>query len=537
MKLEELYMLKKLSLLLAFIAFCQIADAAKVITYPVPETEKIQTIFKVSVNGKPVDLYRAHSAALNPSRGMEYYFCYFDFEGEVDVRITSQTGFGKSPSHVIIDPAERKKRLETIVAEVLPSSINADISVNEIKFKKDKPFTAIILREKLDMPLIIFGNPIEKDVPNPNDPNVVYFGPGVHFIDKPIVLKDNQTLYLAGGAVVKSNLPDNFPFIEWQNNTGFYEVTDESLFAKCPNFFPFSAWNAKNVSIRGRGIISFDNRARFRNHGLLLNNCQNLKIEGVILRDCNTWTLDLRNCNNVDVDNIKICGSRMINDDAIDICNSSNVVIRNSFCRAQDDIIAIKGIIGSGKCLGRKITADPLDKNNNLPVENIFIEDCIFWTDSANIFRIGYECDAPYFKNIKAKNILVPSYARGGDPRDEWSNAIVWIQPSKDMVISDVEIDGITIRANRKECNLLIANPRIVHYTKTYGIAENCVIKNVNVFGDPRGFKGTIFVEGVNDKYHANNIKLENINYFDTKITKESECVHHGEYANGFEIR
>ncbi|MFR6032616.1 MAG: hypothetical protein ACLUKN_05225 [Bacilli bacterium] len=58
--------------------------------------------------------------------------------------------------------------------------------------------------------------------------------------------------------------------------------------------------------------------------------------------------------------------------------------------RAEDDIIAIKGMDG------------------DLPCENMVVEDSILWTDSANTFRIGYECHTPAMTNLKCRNLYVP---------------------------------------------------------------------------------------------------------------------------------
>jgi hypothetical protein len=50
--------------------------------------------------------------------------------------------------------------------------------------------------------LLLFANRPENNPPKHGDPNVVYFGPGIHKPER-IALKAGQTLYLAGGAVVK----------------------------------------------------------------------------------------------------------------------------------------------------------------------------------------------------------------------------------------------------------------------------------------------------------------------------------------------
>ena len=487
-------MKKYASILMAVVAtFVAWADnKAKVITYPAPISEKVDSQYVVTVNGKPVDIYQALSPQHNMHNGAEYYFCYFDFEGEVEVKIHSRTGFGRPCPYTITDPKIRKQYAETNIAEVYPYNLNVvKKTVNDIYLKQNKPFQAIIMREGIIMPLIIFGNPIEKNPPKKDDPNVVYFGAGAHYIDKPISLKDNQTLYLAGGAILR-----------YTGNGGW----------------PFGANSAKNAAIKGRGILAFDNRGRFRNSGVVIDHCKNFTIEGVIIKDCNNWTLTLWNCDNVLIDNFKICGSRMINDDAIDICNSSNVTIKNTFCRAQDDIIAVKGMGG---------------KN---PVENVFIEDCIFWTDAANIFRIGYECDAPYFKNIKCKNIYVPFYSGYVKPTEYWSHAIVWLQPTKDMPIEDVEIDGLHIRSNGGDMPLLIANPRIVHCAKTYGNAKGCTIKNVVVEGHKGNFRGEVWIAGRDDKHTIEDITVENAVYFGKKKTADDKDVYVGPFTKNINI-
>ena len=57
---------------------------SQVVTYPAPNSEKMQTGYKVFANGKPVDVYKALSQEFT---GGEYYFCYFDFEGPVEVKV------------------------------------------------------------------------------------------------------------------------------------------------------------------------------------------------------------------------------------------------------------------------------------------------------------------------------------------------------------------------------------------------------------------------------------------------------------------
>jgi hypothetical protein len=61
-------------------------------------------------------------------------------------------------------------------------------------------------RHDFDHPLFIFADPPETDVPTQGAPDVHYFGPGVHDIGFQYRVKAAETVYLAGGALVKGSL-------------------------------------------------------------------------------------------------------------------------------------------------------------------------------------------------------------------------------------------------------------------------------------------------------------------------------------------
>ena len=61
------------------------------------------------------------------------------------------------------------------------------------------------------------------------------------------------------------------------------------------------------------------------------------------MKDPAGWAAVPYYCNGVTFDNVKLIGFWRYNADGIDIVNSSNVTIKNSFLRTFDDCIAIKG--------------------------------------------------------------------------------------------------------------------------------------------------------------------------------------------------
>jgi len=79
--------------------------------------------------------------------------------------------------------------------------------------------------------LHLLARPIETDRPDPTDPNVLYYGPGVHRVGT-VLIPSGKTVYIAGGALVQGR---------------------------------FLVSHAENVRIRGRGILTqYPSRRRSR---------------------------------------------------------------------------------------------------------------------------------------------------------------------------------------------------------------------------------------------------------------------------------
>lgn len=222
---------------------------AAVVTYPAPPGEAVTSDYAVTVDGQSVDVYAAQTQHFDG----DYYFASFDFSGKVAIRVTSP----ESLENVAIEPARFGVQLQRD-------------SANAITLTADKPFRISVERNGRIKPLVLFGNALETDAPGPGDPNVVYFAPGVHRPGK-ITLADNQTLYLAGGAVVKG-----------------------CVLAK-----------GKNITIRGRGILAGEESPRFQGPGRYLldcQDCQDLTVRDITFRNPFSWTFVTWDCDRVTID-------------------------------------------------------------------------------------------------------------------------------------------------------------------------------------------------------------------------------------------
>ncbi len=450
-----------------------------VVTVPAPEGAPQVDDYQVAVNGKPVALY---TAMADDGKGDNYYFGSFDFDGSVEVRISS------------IVPLNRAQILPAAKFGIVPEFL----SKNELRFTVDRPFRICLETDGRRKPLLLFGNEMETDTPSPDDPNVVYFGPGNHLAGK-IELKANQTLYLAAGSIVNG-----------------------AVFAE-----------GDNITIRGRGILAGEAYARWKGpHGwmMTLNNGRNITVRDIIFRNPYTWQLVAHGCDGVVVDNVKICGARMINDDGIDICNTRNMTVRNCFIRTDDDCIAIKGI-------------GPKKWNQGaLPCEHIRVDDCELWTDMANIYRIGYECNAAQMADIVSRNCDVLHYSADYRTPDKyWANCVIFLQPGGGMPMHDIHFEDIRINAN--DISTVLLNARSMktsageQYT-TGGVLYNCSLRNVSIEGQrPQNYKAHMLFEGLGEGEMVRNILLKNVTLFGEKVTRNHPDVTINDFTKDIEFQ
>lgn len=94
-----------------------------------------------------------------------------------------------------------------------PQGIKGTVAAGKIRVEITRPGQYYIMvkvqgddRHDFEHPLFIFANPPERQVPAKGDPGVHYFGPGVHDIGFQYRVKAGETVYLAGGAMVKGSI-------------------------------------------------------------------------------------------------------------------------------------------------------------------------------------------------------------------------------------------------------------------------------------------------------------------------------------------
>jgi hypothetical protein len=437
---------------------CSAAAAPKVVTYPAPPAEALSGEYEVQAGGRKIDVYTAR--VLDPpfagkeyDYGGSYSFANFDMAGTVVVRIVSKRSLGNT----VVRPTSSG------IQPVFEDDHTLNLTL-------DRPRKLSVEPDGKKGPLLLFANPLEIDAPKPDDKGVVFFGPGVHKPER-ILLQSNQTLYLAGGAVVKA------------------EVLAEGA----------------NIRICGRGILDgsdWEWRKGPVGNLIAIRNCTDVEVNGITLRGSAHWTIVPRNSRRVTIRNVKLCNSRVQNDDGINPCNSQDVLITDCFIRSDDDCVALKGL---------DFTA--ADSN----VERITVENSVLWCDRARIFLLGHESRAAFMRNVRLRNLDIIHFTM----------TPFLLEPGEDMRLEDVRIEDIRIHGEGQR-EFIRLRPVVNQYMrkKVPGFIRNIGFRNVMIEGHPGEY--LVQIEGADSDHNVRDVTFENVSILDSKLTEESKQVRIG---------
>lgn len=393
--------------------------------------------------------------------GGDYWFADFIITDGTVIKIKS---LAKSLSNSVILPGNRNMQ---------PNFIGE----NEMTLQINTPGQFILEPDGKNNPLLLFANPIDDFVFDKSDKNVIYFGPGMHTAQI-VEVKENQTLYLSESAVLKAGI----------------KVT------------------GNNASIRGRGRIDgSDWKWTSGPFPFLSVTGNNVVIRDVIISSSSHWTVGIDHCHNITLDNIKICNSRVWNDDGIDIINSQDIVIKNSFIRTDDDCIALKGLEY---------------KNNNNNVERITVENCVLWCDRARVFLLGHECRAEFMRNIIYRNIDIVHFAM----------TPFLLEPGEDMRLENVLFENICINGEGQQ-ELIRLKPVVNEYMhkKIPGHIENINFKNLNVTGFSGNYK--IELTGIDSQYSISKVILSDLEILGQPLKIQNENLMIGDFVSQVDIK
>lgn len=445
-KFKDRFMRKILMLLFALVNIGNVCSQ-QLKLYPNPDIIPQNNDFTVRVRipgGMWQELY-AYNVQIDSHKVKNSSMVTFEFDGTVEVEVTSN-----------------KQAVQTARIRPLSYQIPHTVIGNKILFTLTQPTNiSVEVNKDIFQNLHLFANGPEENVPSDKDPNVVYLKPGTHDIET-LKLKSNQSLYLAGGAVLKG------------------KILCEKV---------------KNVRIFGRGIVFQPHR------GVEITHSSNVSVEDLIFINPTHYTVFGGQSNHLNIKNIRSFSSRGWSD-GIDLMSCSDVLIDGVFMRNSDDCIAIY-------CHRWDYYGD---------ARNIMVQNATLWADVAHPIMLGTHGNpdpekAEIIENIVFRNIDILNH---DEPQIDYQGCMA-INVSDENLARNILFENI--RVEDFERGQLI-NLRVT-FNKKYAKApgrgiENVYFRNITYNGSNANIS---ILEGYSEDRSINNVVFENLIINGTEIS------------------
>lgn len=459
---------------------------SEVTLFDAPSTIAPSKTARLFVNGQECFVY---SVFVNPGRENKGNYdvssvtrapmAYFDLvrgSAQIDIELTSESGFS-TLSSAAISP--------------LSQGIEARIEGRHIRFSVSEPGQYVIqingtAREAFHM----FVNEPEENLPDRNNPNVVWIEPGEWSIPDGIQLKSGQTLYISSGAVVHTSISAQF---------------------------------GSNIQIRGRGIIDGGIWESWRGQDAHLpinfQYCSDVTVEGVILNNSNAWCFNAFETEHALVDNVKIISARP-NGDGFTLQSCRDFTVQNSFARTWDDSLVVK--------------------NYGRDTDGIVFRNMVLWTDLAQSMEIGYETNKGEQQNSKIQNVLFQNITVVNafhkpvmsihNADDALVEHIVW----ENVVVENADLGNGDAKDNKQLIDLVIAGSGW-STTKTRGRIHDVVFRNISVLSG--GETQEIRIAGYDEAHGIDGVLIENLSIYGNPIASMADVQNEVRYARNVEVR
>lgn len=345
---------------------------------------------------------------------------------------------------------------------------------------------------------------------------IVYVPNGVYYTGN-VVLKSNVSLYLEPSAVIRAT--GNWD--DYQNHfrknglkmDGTWFITNEP--------------GAENIRIYGRGYLDGNGHLMRENghlnHLLLTMQLSGLEIDGITIKDAGFWMVVITRSDDINIQNVKFYNDNDTDseNDAIDICESQEVMVKHTIAVSVDDTYSTKTWNKKTDIAGNWV-GEPEELNE------VTFDDCFGWSRCCT-FKVGAGCSQPQ-KNITFKNSysyqsmvalkITPAYADASEysyvenvvfdnidiegfwpQKEEWHMSM-WLQleaqhssiPIYNTVVKDIRVRSLDPRMQKSRL-----------YGRPNAMFEGIVMENIYLPGNEKpartleemGVNGNGYYEGL----------------------------------------
>ncbi len=329
---------------LAFLVMvlCAASGRAELVTYPGPSGLSPSTEYAIEISQgdqtRESFVYMTR-AKWRTNRSKTTSWTTLSFSGQITVKLTKLNGSFTS-------------------CRILPSSYHIEprIDGQSVLFEMEEPQKiSVEFDHDITHPMLVFADPLETGIPSPNDPNVVYFGPGIHTLRETLDIPSDTTVYLAGGAYVKGR---------------------------------FTSTDTRNVKILGRGVLSGEDFKPRTDHLIRVQGVQNLLVEGITLVDSPHFNLSLRGHDHI-VRNVKMIGWYFSTDGVL---TGYRGLVEDCFFKVNDDAIKLyhSDMVVRNCVIWQMENGAPFQISWNMPSDNSH-----FRVSNIDVIRVEHEWNNP----------------------------------------------------------------------------------------------------------------------------------------------
>lgn len=357
----------------------------------------------------------------------------FDFSEKVEIAVTYNKG-----------------KIDSARVRPLSYDIPFTIEGNTLQFSLEKPANlSVEVNGDIFHNLHLFANPLDTFKVDKKNPDLIYFGPGIHrFEGGEFRIPSGKTVYVAGGSVMMGRM-----LIE----------------------------NVHDVKLLGRGII--DPSVKM---GIRIANSRNVYVEGLMATQCATGGSD-----SVTIRNVKVI-SYFGWGDGMNVFSSRNVLFDRVFCRTSDDCTTV---------YGTRLGFEG-------PSSNITMQNSTLWADVAHPIFIGIHGNVDKPEILESLNYVNIDILDHKEKQLNYQGCLA-INAGDENLIRNVRFEDIRIENFRQG---QLVNLRIFFnekYCKAPGRGiENVVFKNVSYTGNRAEIS---VIEGYDAQRKVRNIRFENL--------------------------
>jgi len=490
-------------LVMATLMFCCKQLCAQVVVHPKPSIYGVSEQFgSLKVNGQDIPIIKAFD---------NYDYAHFSFNGSISLEIAiAETIASYNISPLVyeirgtLSSDQKKLSFNLAQSRYLIVKINSkrDLIIVADALETDVPnFTANTTKNVTLAPYnadntggTLATSAIQQAIDDVSVSGGVVYLPAGIYLCKNLVLKNNTSIYLAGGAVIRAST-DTAGYT-WHFKKNNLDMWGTRLFT--------TVSGANNIKIYGRGTIDGNGDSLRITKGRLNSlmvpiGTNNFTLDGITFRDSGLWGVTPARCTNVVIKNTKHFNinnnaTSSHENDAVDIQECTDVKITHAIMISEDDTFSTKTWQGS-----TDIAAGWYGTSQ--PVKNVTVDDCVAWSRCAT-YKVGFG-NFEDQSNIVIKNSVSYRSMKAIAVNLRYGDAV-----TKNVTFDNIDIEAYWPRNGTSSQWLDIYTAYNRSGTWLYGgYAKFVTIKNINVRtlgsiksridGFVKSLSDTLFVDGV----------------------------------------